>query len=74
MSLLGRSFSEPTLSKFRLAYAYEQATKGRRQPPLFGRVWKGWKDMQPASYPAHTLWKSLRDSHIPTASATGEGF
>jgi hypothetical protein len=27
--------------------------------------------MKPASHPSHTLWKSLRDSHIPTASATG---
>ena len=27
--------------------------------------------MMPASHPSHTLWKSLRDSHIPTASATG---
>jgi hypothetical protein len=29
------------------------------------RVWKAWKAMKPASHP---LWKSLRDSHIPTAS------
>ncbi len=28
--------------------------------------------MKPASHPSHTLWKSLRDSHIPTASATGD--
>jgi Asp-tRNA(Asn)/Glu-tRNA(Gln) amidotransferase A subunit family amidase len=34
ISMLGRSFSEPTL--FRLAYAYEQATKHRKAPPLFG--------------------------------------
>ena len=27
--------------------------------------------MKPASHPSHTLWKSLRDSHIPTASTTG---
>ena len=27
--------------------------------------------MKPASHPYHTLWKSLRDSHIPTASTTG---
>lgn len=33
MSILGRSFREPTL--FRLAYAYEQATKHRRPPPKF---------------------------------------
>jgi len=35
------------------------------------RVWKAWKAITPASHPSHTLWKSLRDSHIPTASATG---
>src|SRR5271155_893657 len=35
------------------------------------RVWKAWKAMKPASHPSHTLWKSLRDSHIPTASTTG---
>lgn len=34
VSMLGRSFSEPTL--FKLAYAYEQATRHRRPPPLFG--------------------------------------
>ena len=34
------------------------------------RVWKAWKAMKPASHPSHTLWKSLRDSHIPTASTT----
>jgi hypothetical protein len=28
-------------------------------------VWKAWKAMKPASHPSHTLWKSLRDSHIP---------
>jgi hypothetical protein len=27
--------------------------------------------MKPASHPSHTLWKSLLDSHIPTASTTG---
>jgi hypothetical protein len=27
--------------------------------------------MMPAFHPSHTLWKSLRDSHIPTASTTG---
>jgi hypothetical protein len=27
--------------------------------------------MKPASHPFHTLWKSLRDSHISTASTTG---
>src|SRR6202042_235560 len=35
------------------------------------RVWKAWKAMKPASHPSRTLWKSLRDSHIPTASTTG---
>src|SRR5271163_65158 len=35
------------------------------------RAWKAWKAMKPASHPSHTLWKSLRDSHIPTASTTG---
>ena len=35
------------------------------------RVWKAWKAMKPASHPSHTLWKSLQDSHIPTASTTG---
>src|SRR5580698_11579525 len=34
------------------------------------RVWKAWKAMKPASHPSHTLWKSLRNSHIPTASTT----
>jgi hypothetical protein len=34
------------------------------------RVWKAWKAMKPASHPSHTLWKSLRDCHIPTASTT----
>jgi amidase len=36
ISILGRSFSEPTLFKF--AYAYEQATKHRRQPAGFGSL------------------------------------
>jgi len=35
------------------------------------KAWKAWKAMKPASHPSHTLWKSLRDSHIPTASTTG---
>jgi hypothetical protein len=35
------------------------------------RVWKAWKAKKPAFHPSHTLWKSLRDSHIPTASAAG---
>jgi hypothetical protein len=35
------------------------------------RVWKAWKAIMPASHPSHTLWKSLWDSHIPTASTTG---
>ena len=32
-------------------------------------VWKAWKAIKPASHSSHTPWKSLRDSHIPTASA-----
>ena len=35
------------------------------------RVWKGWKAKNPAFHPSHTLWKSLRDYHIPTASTAG---
>jgi hypothetical protein len=31
------------------------------------RVWKAWKAIRPAFHPSHTLWKSLRDYHIPTA-------
>ena len=38
------------------------------------RAWKAWKAMVPASHPSHTLWKSLRDSHIPTALTTGYVF
>ena len=34
------------------------------------RVWKAWKAIKPASHPSHTLWKSLRDYHIPTAPTT----
>ena len=34
-------------------------------------VWKAWEPMKPASHPSHSLLKSLRDSHIPTASTTG---
>src|ERR1700733_1496960 len=34
------------------------------------RVWEAWKAMKPASHPSHSPWKSLRDSHIPTASTT----
>src|SRR5216683_8230919 len=30
------------------------------------RVWKARKAIKPASHPSHTLWKSLRDYHIPT--------
>src|ERR1700677_3234819 len=43
----------------------------RRTIPV-DRVWKAWKAMKPASHPSHPLWKSLRDSHIPTASTTGD--
>jgi hypothetical protein len=28
---------------------------------------EAWKAIEPASHPSHTLWKSLRDSHIDTA-------
>jgi hypothetical protein len=35
------------------------------------RVWKAWKAIKPAFHPSHTLWKSLQDSHITTASTTG---
>jgi hypothetical protein len=35
------------------------------------RVWKAWKAKKPAFHPSHTLWKSLRDYHIPTASTAG---
>ena len=35
------------------------------------RVWKAWKAKNPAFHPSHTLWKSLRDYHIPTASTAG---
>jgi hypothetical protein len=38
------------------------------------RMWKGWKAMMPASHPSHTLWKSLRDYHIPTASTRRSVF
>jgi hypothetical protein len=38
------------------------------------RVWKAWNAMKPASHPSHTLWKSLRDFYIPTASTTGYMF
>src|SRR5277367_5899295 len=45
---------------------------GRKADHGNDRVWKAWKAMKPASHPSHTLWKSLRDSHIPTASTTGD--
>jgi hypothetical protein len=35
------------------------------------KIWKAWKAKIPASHPSRTLWKSLRDSRIPTASTTG---
>ena len=35
------------------------------------RVWKAWKAKNPAFHASHTLWKSLRDYHIPTASTAG---
>jgi hypothetical protein len=44
------------------AFAARKAAHGN------DRVWKAWKAMKPASHPPHTLWKSLRDSHIPTAN------
>jgi hypothetical protein len=34
------------------------------------REWKAWKAMKPAFHPYHSPWKSLWDSHIPTASTT----
>ena len=33
-------------------------------------VWKAWKAKKPAFHPSHTPWKSLRDSHITTATTT----
>jgi hypothetical protein len=39
---------------------------GRKAGHGNDRVWKAWKAIIPASHPSHTLWKSLRDSHIPT--------
>jgi hypothetical protein len=50
------------------AFAARKASHGN------DRVWKAWKAMKPASHPSHTLWKSLWDYHIPTASATGSIF
>jgi len=44
----------------------EPGTEGRGNE----RVWKAWKAIKPASHPSHTLWKSLRDYHIPTVSTT----
>src|SRR5271156_3827888 len=44
---------------------------GRKADHGNDRVWKAWKAMKPASHPSHTLWKSLRDYHIPTASTAG---
>jgi hypothetical protein len=34
-------------------------------------MWKVWKAKKPAFHPSHILWKSLWDSHIPTASTAG---
>jgi AraC-like DNA-binding protein len=50
---------------------YESISQLRKAGHGNDRVWKAWKAMKPASHPSHTLWKSLRDSHIPTASTTG---
>jgi hypothetical protein len=33
--------------------------------------WKAWKTIKPVYHPSHSSWKSLRDSHIPNASAAG---
>ena len=33
-------------------------------------MWKAWKAKKPAFHPSQTPWKSLRDSHIATATAT----
>jgi hypothetical protein len=38
------------------------------------RGWKEWKAKEPAFHPSHSSSKSLRDSHIPTASATRSTF
>src|SRR5580704_10684449 len=50
--------------------AVNPASPGRKAGHGNDRVWKAWKAKKPASHPSHTLWKSLRDSHIPTASTT----
>lgn len=50
------------------------ALSGRVQGQGNDRVWKAWRAMKLASHPSHTLWKSPRDYHIPTASATGYVF
>ena len=34
-------------------------------------MWKVWKAKKQAFHPSHILWKSLWDSHIPTASTAG---
>ena len=44
--------------------AINPASPGRKAGHGNDRVWKAWKAMKPASHPSHTLWKSLRDSHI----------
>ena len=54
--------------------AVHPASPRRKQGHGNDRVWKAWKAKKPASHPSHTLWKSLRDSHIPTASTTGYVF
>ena len=38
------------------------------------RAWKAWKAKKPAFHPSHTPWKSLRDSHIPTAPMARRGI
>lgn len=53
--------------RFRKLRTSSRATAGHGND----RVWKAWKAIKPAFHPSPTLWKSLRDSHITTASATG---
>src|ERR1700710_1665315 len=60
----------PKNSAFMLRAALDE-TGSRKAGHGSDREWKAWKAMKPASHPSHSLWKSLRDSHTPTASTTG---